>query len=540
MLYMPEPQVAYKLWNNGKLVKQCGVVSDSAKTSRLSLANALIPIEADNGSVELVMQMSSYEFLYGGLSGSPLLGSFEAVQMYFLRTRGFYLFALGCVLMMAIYHLALYVFRRDHAYILFAVMCALCFARYLYEKNGLLEYFQWIETDLNFWRQYFALLLLHTSSIAVFALYAFDRDFLSRKWRLIALYTIFSVLLEVLIPRDNAFARPSILLLGMPLVLCSIAVALRSPVLREEKWTRLYLAALILYFFVGIGNKALFDSDFFMLGLLNNLFMIMSQSFVLSKRYAKAFELVESTNANLEGLVSERTKNLQATTNAMRELIANISHDLKTPLTVLSVNLEQLHTAALSLGDDRMIETADVAWYRNLDLQRLTQNLLEASRIEAGRSLYAPEWASLSWLCLMLRNKYEGFLERNELYLDVSYAEDAFLWCDTQKIWNVFDNIIYNAVRHTKDGGITITVELTEETAIVSVQDSGVGIAPEHLPRIFERFYKAGSARGSSNGDSGLGLYIVKSAMEAIGGSVRAESEIGRGTAIILTFRKRA
>ncbi|GHS93149.1 hypothetical protein AGMMS50276_02760 [Synergistales bacterium] len=546
MLYMPELSVAYNLWNNGKLVKQSGVVSDRAERARLSLENALIPIEAEGSAVTLVMQMSSFEFLYGGLSGAPLLGRADGVMRYFIRTRGLYCAALGCVLMTALYHLSLFVFRRDRAYILFAVLCAICFLRFMYEKNGLLEYFQFITTDMGFYRQYFALLMLHCSAIGVFTLYVFNRGFLSRHWRVVAFYTVFCVLFEVLTPRDNIFARPSLVLLALPFTAFPLVAALRSPALREEKWTRLYLGALVLYFFVGIGNKLVMDSDLFMLGLLNNLFMIMAQSFVLSKDYANALELVENTNANLELIVSARTKDLQTATEnlltanaAMKDLITNISHDLKTPLTVMSVNLEKLSGIAREVGSAELSRAADDAWRKNLDMQRITQNLFEVSRIETGRSLYSPEWISLSEVMLRLRDKYEDFLEAAGLSLEIRYGEDAFLWCDNRKIWSVFDNVIYNAARHTASGGVFVSAETTGENAVVTIRDSGVGIASEHLPHIFERFYKASGARGVSDGESGLGLYIVKSIMESLEGGVSALSESGKGTSIILTFRKR-
>ncbi|GHS85353.1 hypothetical protein AGMMS49957_01280 [Synergistales bacterium] len=539
MLYMPELGVAYNLWNNGKLVKQSGVVSDSAERTRLSLENALIPIEAEDGAVTLVMQMSSFEFLYGGLSGAPLLGRADGVMRYFIRTRGLYCAALGCVLMTALYHLSLFVFRRDRTYILFAFLCAICFLRFMYEKNGLLEHFQFIATDMGFWRQYFALLMLHCSAIGVFTLYVFNRDFLSRHWRAIAFYAAFCVLFEVLIPRNNIFARPSLVLLALPFTAFPLVAALRSPVLREEKWTRLYLGALILYFFVGIGNKLVMDGDLFMLGLLNNLFMIMAQSFMLSKDYANALELVENTNANLELIVSVRTKDLQTANAAMKDLITNISHDLKTPLTVMSVNLEKLSGIAREVGNAELSRAADDAWRKNLDMQRITQNLFEISRIETGRSLYSPEWISLSEVMLRLRDKYEDFLEAAGLSLEIGYDEDAFLWCDNRKIWSVFDNVIYNAARHTASGGVFVSAETTGENVVVTVRDSGVGIASEHLPHIFERFYKASGARGARDGESGLGLYIVKNIMESLEGGVSALSESGKGTSIILTFRKR-
>ena len=112
------------------------------------------------------------------------------------------------------------------------------------------------------------------------------------------------------------------------------------------------------------------------------------------------------------------------------------------------------------------------------------------------------------------------------------------------KIWSVFNNTIYNAVRHTKSGGIIITaggIETSDisSVATVIITDTGCGIESEHLPYIFDRFYKVSNDKSTHEGESGLGLHLVKSIMEGCGGSVNIESEPGKGTSVILTFKAR-
>lgn len=242
----------------------------------------------------------------------------------------------------------------------------------------------------------------------------------------------------------------------------------------------------------------------------------------------------------IEAITTEKSKQeLEAVNAAMKELTANISHDLKTPLSVMSVHLEELSDLARAAGNEEAYGRVAAAWRKNLELQRITQNLLEVNRIESGRSLHRPRWFPLSELMAQAQDKYEDFLSDKGLYLDTRYGEDAELWLDANKIWSVFDNVLYNAARHTSAGGVSIVAETRTKTAKVTVKDTGEGIAPADLPHIFERFYKGGGAEGAIAGDSGLGLYIVRSTMEAIDGCVAAESELGRGTSIVLTFKKR-
>lgn len=102
------------------------------------------------------------------------------------------------------------------------------------------------------------------------------------------------------------------------------------------------------------------------------------------------------------------------------------------------------------------------------------------------------------------------------------------------------DNLVYNALRYTPEGGsISITVRRAGKQAELIVADTGEGIAPEHLPHIFERFYKVLADRGEKDGSSGLGLYIVKTTVEAMEGTVSAASTPGIGTIFSLTFPAR-
>lgn len=538
MLYVPEIFSAYALWINGAPARSAGTVSDNPSTGRPLLENALVPMQAEHGIVELVIQVSNYHFMQSSLTLPLLLGKTDRILARFFRTRALYCIALGCILMAAFYHLALYIFRRrEKVYLLFALMCVLCFTRFLMETNGINQYLQWRPLNMSGIRLYLVLLFMHTLSVTVFSLHVFDRKLLLRHKYAVVVITALGTALFCFIPLNASWSLIVSSLALLPLMVFIIIMAARSPVLRREKWTQLFFAALLLYISWGFGGKLFFESILYMPGLLINIFMIMAQSLVLSRSYADAFELVEETNANLEHIVDERTKDIRNVNNAMKELVGNISHDLKTPLTVLGINLQNLSRRIRASGDAENQRHVEVAYNKCLDLQRLIQNMFEASRIETGQALYEWGWTSVRELLIQAREKYSVFLEGEGLFLDIKYNKDAEIIVDPQKIWSVFDNIIYNAVRYTEKGGvISITAKTGDSAVDVVVTDTGSGIAPEHLPRIFERFYKVSPGRGGS-GDSGLGLYIVKSVMEGIGGSVRAESEPGKGTSVILTFR---
>jgi len=152
--------------------------------------------------------------------------------------------------------------------------------------------------------------------------------------------------------------------------------------------------------------------------------------------------------------------------------------------------------------------------------------------------MYHPGWISLNRLLSEVQKNYSDYLESKGLSFDVSgLGNDVLLYIDPTKIWNVFDNLIYNAARHTETGGITVTTELADDIVRIVVADTGCGIEPEHLPQIFDRFFQVAMQQRSRIDQGGLGLCIVKNVMEGCGGSVQMESMVGVGTVVTLTFK---
>jgi signal transduction histidine kinase len=219
-----------------------------------------------------------------------------------------------------------------------------------------------------------------------------------------------------------------------------------------------------------------------------------------------------------------------------RDFVANVSHELKTPLTVISGFAETLRDPDLpASARDRFVETIEANARR---MQRIVDDLLDLSRYESG-----------SWVPNVISNDLAGVvadvftgLQRSadEKGLTMSFQapdEARRLDADPTALRQILANLVENAVRHTARGGITVSAEVAPKGGTtVSVSDTGSGIPVEHLGRIFERFYRVDSGRGRGEGGTGLGLAIVRHLVEAHGGSVRAESMVGQGTTIVVHF----
>jgi len=232
-------------------------------------------------------------------------------------------------------------------------------------------------------------------------------------------------------------------------------------------------------------------------------------------------------------LVFSDVTDLRRLETIRRDFVANVSHELKTPLTAIAGYAETLAAEAL---DSQAVGFAQTIVENARRMQRLVDDLLDLSRIESGG--WQPEPRSIG-VDAAAREAWRPFADRaagQKVELDIA-ADSASVNSDPEALRQIFTNLFDNALRHTPSGGrIRLATERTGGVTIVRVTDTGSGIPAEHLPRIFERFYRVDPGRSRQEGGTGLGLAIVKHLVEAHGGRVEADSELGRGTTIRLYF----
>jgi signal transduction histidine kinase len=218
---------------------------------------------------------------------------------------------------------------------------------------------------------------------------------------------------------------------------------------------------------------------------------------------------------------------------ARRRLMSDVAHELRTPLTNIRCQLEALQdglqTATTAVVDSMHDDT--------LQLSTLIADLEELSLAEAGQLRLEKHPSDL---CELARRVLATFAARAAAAgVSVTIECDEALLCsvDDRRISQVISNLLGNAIRHTPPyGRIVLAVRRETTEALISVSDSGSGIAPEVLPHIFDRFYRTDPSRSRRTGGAGLGLAIVRQLAVAHGGDVRAESEPGRGSTFIVTL----
>jgi signal transduction histidine kinase len=238
----------------------------------------------------------------------------------------------------------------------------------------------------------------------------------------------------------------------------------------------------------------------------------------------------------LGALVAERTRAERALAEAVRvrdEFVSVASHELRTPLSVLGLDLERL---------EKTLESPEAAPTRGDRLRRslrqvgrlnfLVENLLGASRIAHGQLYKQPERCDLSALAAEVVASFAGDPARKDHPIALHVAGPVTGQWDPQLVEQAVTNLVSNAVKYGQDRPVTVTVRADGDRARVEVADQGIGIEPQNLQRIFERFERAAPPRNF--GGLGLGLYITRQIAQLHGGRVLVTSTPGKGSTFVL------
>ncbi len=234
--------------------------------------------------------------------------------------------------------------------------------------------------------------------------------------------------------------------------------------------------------------------------------------------------------SNLELLELDRLKS---------DFIGTVSHELKTPLTILLGYNEYLQSGKLGPLTDEQARAVDAMSRSLKKLHRQISDLLDFTRLESGKLTVDPEPFPLKPLVDEVLGGQRVMLERKGLEAVAEVAEDVAVNADRGRIAQVLDNLLVNAIKFTEKGIIRVTAEASpaEGQVVIVVTDTGIGIPEEAIPRIFDRFFQVESTDAARRQTGmGLGLSIVKAIVTAHGGRISVKSRVGEGTGISFTL----
>lgn len=259
------------------------------------------------------------------------------------------------------------------------------------------------------------------------------------------------------------------------------------------------------------------------------------------------FALIRRESGFISGLVAvlHDTTEQEKEERERRLFVSNVSHELRTPLTSVKSYLEALDEGALS--EPVAPDFIKVSLDETNRMMRMVSDLLSLSRIDNAISHLDIELTNFTAFITFILNRFDKIRSQND---DKKYEiirdypiNSIWVEIDTDKMTQVIDNIINNAIKYSPDGGkITVSMKTTDTQMILSISDEGLGIPKKDLPKIFDRFYRVDKARSRAQGGSGLGLAIAKEIIKQHNGFIWAKSEYGKGSTftIVLPYDKEA
>ena len=253
------------------------------------------------------------------------------------------------------------------------------------------------------------------------------------------------------------------------------------------------------------------------------------------------FALIRRESGFISGLVAvlHDTTEQEKEERERRLFVSNVSHELRTPLTSVKSYLEALDEGAISepVAPDFIRVSLD----ETNRMMRMVTDLLHLSRIDNATSHLDVELINFTAFITFILNRFDKMRSQDqekkyELVRDYPITS-VWIEIDTDKMTQVIDNILNNAIKYSPDGGkITVSMKTTDDQMILSISDQGLGIPKEDLPKIFDRFYRVDKARSRAQGGTGLGLAIAKEIIKQHNGFIWAKSEYGKGSTFTIVL----
>jgi len=543
-LKLPSMATAYRLWVNDIELASNGKVTTGPdmKPQQLPLA---VFFETGGKDVVITIQVSNYLSDKGGIWEKILLGTEEQILKKRILGIAFDLMLFGSILIMSLYHFALYFFRKNTVFTLyFGLVCLVISLRILITGEFFLIYLEpgidWsIEIKTEFITVYggFTFFLLFLKSL-------YGREFSSRVVRLFVIsslvFFLFTLFFSV---KTTAILLPvyhGIIVAGFLYMLYALVLAIIS----GREGAPYILAGCLILTIVVVNdildsNEVINSGYLFPVGLL---IFIFSQSVILARIFSSSVRRVEELsgqlresynrideyNRDLESMIAERTMELAAANKKLRDLdraktdfFANVSHELRTPLTLILAPVEE---ALAGKPMDR--DYLELIHRSGRNLLSLINDLLEVSRITSGNIML--DVTEIDF-CKLLRDCCAGMESTAKLKgITLScYTPDSGMpvWIDRKKIANVMSNMFSNSFKFTAPGGkIELSCRADKDDVVVRFADTGCGIPAGKIPVIFDRFVQADTGTARSGEGTGIGLSLVRDIVELHGGSVQVES----------------
>lgn len=528
-LQIPTIYTAHKLWINGALAEEEGVVGKSAAETVPRYFGKVVPLQAVNGQIELVFQVANFMHFRGGIWESVRFGDYDRLTTAYDRGVLFDLGTFGVLFSMGLLHLIFFLIRRqEKAALYFGAFCLLFSLRTLVAGSVLLARFsEGLSQEAILKVEYLAL-YLGFAMYAGFVSAMFPTTMPRLGWRIILGFSLAESLLVALTPARifSHMLLPYQLFMVLAII-CLLYVLGKAALDRNH--AALVIAISSLIGFVCVVNDILYfyeqarSDGLYRLALL---VLVFTQATVLLQRFAATFAEVKSLNEKLVSM--DKLKD---------EFLANVTHELLTPVHGATGFVESVLSSTDAEGRLTVPEKDSLQTVVSINrrLANLVGDIQDYQKLKHNSVVLDLKSVNLENIADLVVTICRILARGKNVKLFNEVPGDIFVKADENRLQQILFNLVENAVKFTPSGQITVSAAVRGQAAEITVRDTGIGIPEGKLAAIFEPYVQAHVADTSFRG-TGLGLSITKRLIEMHQGAIRVESAVGEGSRFIFTL----
>lgn len=521
---------SYALWVNDTLAASAGKPGYTHEASIPKYGpSVVVPVKPDSdGRLTLLVQVANYTYPKGGINNAIELGDAKQLQqeksVELVRDS----LVIGSLLVIGVYHIILYVLRRNDVTPLYFGLFCMCIAvrTMLVGSRFILEIFpafSWV------WFAKVSYLTIYVGELFLISyIYHLFPQFLSRKvWRLTQFFTISLTLLVLTTDiRVYDYSLIPFQIYSIGLVLYAVYASIRLARQRQEGAVLLILGFSLIFLTAvndTLNRKGVFTTPALLqFGVLGFVFL---QALLLSMKSSRAFFQVERLSERL--LTLDKLKD---------EFLAKTSHELRTPLHGIIGLADALIDGSSGKLPSPVIDLLRLMKVSGQRLAHLVNDILDFSKLkhqEIGLVLVTVNLRLAVELTLQVLNP---LAEKKGLRLSHQLPDDMYVMADENRLQQILHNLIGNAIAYTETGTVTVTAKRLQGQVSIQITDSGIGIAEADLDRIFESFEQINPLDRSQQGGTGIGLSITKKLVELHDGRIGVTSGLGEGSTFSFTL----
>ncbi|MBN2534255.1 MAG: response regulator [Spirochaetales bacterium] len=527
---------SYKIWINNELSGELGNISKSRRTEIPGEIPTLFYFYPAGRDIEIVIQVSNFIDIDGGICFPILFGDALQLQKERIINLSFDVALFGAIFIFGIYHVGLFLFRKkDFSPLFFSFFCfAIALRVILIGEHFLVYLFPDIGYEVQKKIEYLSMYMGLPIFMVFFYLQYPEEIYKPVLYVVSFVCTIFVIITMVTgkyIYVHTLYYYQAILVLSG----CYVILILIKCIMKKKEGAVLFVIGFS-FLFLGVIFEILFINLVLKLKFyvpLGLFIFILAQSFILSKRYARAFSAVEAASNELELKVIERTKQLEYANKQKTNFFINLAHETKTPLTIISNYLDRYIQKTKMNNELHIIK-------KNIDKLKYDMiNFLDEEKINRGEIKYTHNHIiDLSQFMLEKANMYKVVALQKNINLVYNIEDNCFIKSDNAAIERIINNLFSNALKYTGHNGvITITLKNAGDKITAAIQDTGIGIPEHQLEKIFLPYYQIPNNESTIQG-TGIGLYIVKEIVKSLNGEIKVKSEPGRGTEFTIIFNQ--